>query len=404
EQAQRDMADQQKIRDAFMQANGDMDKTLDLAARSGVQPKTLFGLKAQVLEQRTKMATLTKDELANAKAQSEQIANAAQSVLSLPPEQRTAAIQQAIPQLVQDPQQAQQMLQSVPQDPAQQEQWLKLHALSATSAKDQIERIETERHNKEMEKHAGGDSVRFTQNYLQANNLPDTPANRLKAFQAFTKETKTDPAVARTQVFLQRPVEVGDPTNPGQTTMVPGTQSYGMPGKSSASVQIPRATEKYMTSGKGGQQITAYNTAIAHLDTLRDMGAALGNGNIQRFNAIAQKWSQETGNPAPASFDAARAALAGEVASALKASGATDQEIAQVEGTFSKAQSPKQINGVIATYQTLLRSKRQALMQQNEAGMKGKPAFNESPSATPETRTYQGATYVKQSDGSWKRQ
>ncbi len=151
EQAQRDMADQQKIRDAFMQANGDMDKTLDLAARSGVQPKTLFGLKAQVLEQRTKMATLTKDELANAKAQSEQIANAAQSVLSLPPEQRTAAIQQAIPQLIQDPQQAQQMLQSVPQDPAQQEQWLKIHALSAMSAKDQIELIESKRHNKAEE-------------------------------------------------------------------------------------------------------------------------------------------------------------------------------------------------------------------------------------------------------------
>src|SRR5581483_765419 len=170
--AQRDLEDQQKIRDAFMQSGGDMDKTLEMAAKAGVQPKTLFAMKAQVLDQKTKLATLTKDELANTKAQSQQIASAAQSILSLPPEQRMPAIQQAIPQLVKDPQQAQQLMQSIPQDPAQQEQWLKIHALSATSAKDQIDtilrqkeisgqeagRTETARHNKVEE--AGQASTR----------------------------------------------------------------------------------------------------------------------------------------------------------------------------------------------------------------------------------------------------
>lgn len=143
QQQQRDMEDQQKIRDAFMQAGGDMDRTIDLAAKSGVQPKTIFALKAQYLDQKTKLATLDKDTLANHAKQAELVGGTAQSILALPPEQRLPAAQQSIQSFAQQgilpPDQAQQLLQGLPQDPAQLEQFLKLHALAGMSSKDQLD-------------------------------------------------------------------------------------------------------------------------------------------------------------------------------------------------------------------------------------------------------------------------
>lgn len=141
-----------------------------------------------------------------------------------------------------------------------------------------------------------------------------------------------------------------------------------------------RDTTAYFTKGKGGQQLTAYNTALAHLDTLQSLASALHNGDVQAVNRVAQRFKQETGNPAPTNFEAAKNAMAGEVASALKASGATDQEIEKVDQTFSRAQSPAQLDGAINTYRSLLNSKAHQLQGQYAAGMQGKPNFNAAPS------------------------
>lgn len=141
-----------------------------------------------------------------------------------------------------------------------------------------------------------------------------------------------------------------------------------------------RDTTAYFTKGKGGQQLTAYNTALAHLDTLQSLASALHNGDVQAVNRVAQRFKQETGNPAPTNFEAAKNAMAGEVASALKTSGATDQEIEKVDQTFSRAQSPAQLDGAINTYRSLLNSKAHQLQGQYAAGMQGKPNFNAAPS------------------------
>jgi hypothetical protein len=132
-----------------------------------------------------------------------------------------------------------------------------------------------------------------------------------------------------------------------------------------------------MTSGKGGQQITAYNTALNHLNTLERLAGDLGNSNVLVFNRAAQMWAKQTGNPAPANFEAAKNAMSGEVAAALKASGATDQEISHVGNTFDNAQSPAQLKGAIGTYRELLRGKAANLKKQYETGMQGKPNFGE---------------------------
>lgn len=174
----------------------------------------------------------------------------------------------------------------------------------------------------------------------------------------------------------------------GLTVMVTPTEinraSAAEPGRYSPASYAPESlgakdTTNYFTKGKGGQQVTAFNTAIDHLSTLNGLANDLGNSNIQIFNRAAQAWAQQTGNPAPTNFAAAKNAMAGEVASALKASGATDQEIEKVDQTFDRAQSPGQLKGAIATYRTLLNGKMANLKKQYGAGMQGKPAFSDQP-------------------------
>jgi hypothetical protein len=136
-----------------------------------------------------------------------------------------------------------------------------------------------------------------------------------------------------------------------------------------------RSTTTYFTSGAGGKQLTAFNTAITHLDTLARLANDLNNSNTQVFNRASMAWKEQTGQAAPANFAAAVNAMSGEVAAALKASGATDQEIAHVGATFNKVQSPAQLQGAISTYRELLNSKAEQLKRQYESGMQGVPAF-----------------------------
>jgi hypothetical protein len=159
------------------------------------------------------------------------------------------------------------------------------------------------------------------------------------------------------------------------------------PGRYTAASYTPesvgaRDTTQYFTKGKGGQQLTAFNTAMQHLDLLDKLGNDLQNSNLQIANKAKQAWAEQTGNPAPANFAAAKNAMAGEVAGALKASGATDQEITKVSETFDRSQSPAQLKGAISTYRALLQSKAHNLQNQYEQGMQGKPAFNQSSGTT----------------------
>ena len=136
-----------------------------------------------------------------------------------------------------------------------------------------------------------------------------------------------------------------------------------------ASVQMAKNT------GQITKPLTAFNTAVQHLTLLSSLANDLNNGNVQVVNKAKQRWAQETGQPAPVNFQAAVNAMSGEVAAALKASGATDEEIRNVGRTFSRAQSPAQLQGAISTYRNILGSKAQQLQKQYEAGRQGKPAF-----------------------------
>jgi len=75
ENRQRQIAlqDQQTLRQAFVDANGDPDRMLALAAARGASPGALFQLRTTLLDQKTKAAALDKDTLANAQTRNDQL-------------------------------------------------------------------------------------------------------------------------------------------------------------------------------------------------------------------------------------------------------------------------------------------------------------------------------------------
>jgi hypothetical protein len=103
------------------------------------------------------------------------------------------------------------------------------------------------------------------------------------------------------------------------------------------------------TSGPQSQTINSLNTAIEHLDQFVDVAKALGNGNFQPGNA-AYNWLKTTfGDSAPTNFEGIRSIMSGELASAFKKSGATDQEIAEVQRAIASKNSTKQLTDYATT-------------------------------------------------------
>lgn len=139
------LEDQSKLRQAFLDSGGDMDEFYKSATKAGVNPQTIIGIKSNILEQKQKLATLSKDQLANYKAQTDALGQATGSVLGLDPKARKPALLNTVlPNLVKQG--------IIPQDQAEQyaneinnaddnslEQMLKLHQFSAMAADKQID-------------------------------------------------------------------------------------------------------------------------------------------------------------------------------------------------------------------------------------------------------------------------
>lgn len=97
------------------------------------------------------------------------------------------------------------------------------------------------------------------------------------------------------------------------------------------------------TSGAISETISSLNTAIGHLDQFVDVAKALDNGNFRPGNQ-AFNWLKATfGDSAPTNFEGIRSIMSGELASAFKKSGATDQEIKSVESAIASKNSTSQL-------------------------------------------------------------
>lgn len=407
QQQQQAQQDQQSFRTA-MQDPSMQGKTIgeiadSLAKKGSLSPSTYQQLKKADIEQRTSLSNLDEKQLANLKSAHEATQNLYNNVMNMPDDQLAANWPQIAQQYDQIPGNNKMPLDpSKPMTKQQLQQFGPMismgnayvdDALSRKKAQTGEQTAETELQQKQQELQYGGNQqmadskYRFLQQKIAAGQpIQSQDKDFIKAYEK--QKLLVPVASANVRIAgLEQAREYPVFDNQTHTTLMLNAADINagnraQPGRYSAPGYTPEAigqkgTTTYFTSGKGGQQLTAFNTAMQHLDLLDKLGKDLNNTDLQIANKAKQAWAEQTGNPAPANFEAAKNAMAGEVAAALKTSGATDQEIAKVDNTFSRAQSPAQLSGAIGTYRSLLQSKAHNLQKQYKEGMEGKPNFEQ---------------------------
>ena len=121
------------------------------------------------------------------------------------------------------------------------------------------------------------------------------------------------------------------------------------------------SSAKAFASGPLGNQIQAFNTGIAHLDTLSQLGDALKNGDTPMINALSQAIAEQTGQAAPTNFDAVKRIVGQEVNKAIVAGGGGQNEREEAAAVFDRAKAPEQLAGAIKQVETLMTSQLESL-------------------------------------------
>lgn len=149
-------------------------------------------------------------------------------------------------------------------------------------------------------------------------------------------------------------------------------------------------------TGKQGDTTRSLNVSVAHLNTLKDLGTALNNGDITLINAARQKFAEAFGVPAPTNFDAARAIVADEVAKGVIGGQTAQADREALAASLKRERSPQAINGAIGTFQNLLAGQLHGLRQQYQSST-GRQDFNDK--LFPETISVLEGAHRKPSAG-----
>lgn len=138
-------------------------------------------------------------------------------------------------------------------------------------------------------------------------------------------------------------------------------QKAGVSGEQQRSDQLGNKNEvaargaavKSFATGKDGQAVQSANTALNHLDTIRQLAEAQKSGDIQAFNRAARALGSQLGQAAPTNLNAALIMVAPEVSKAVVGAGGTGHERDQAIQALNPNGSPDQIIGATQTMQEL---------------------------------------------------
>jgi hypothetical protein len=118
---------------------------------------------------------------------------------------------------------------------------------------------------------------------------------------------------------------------------------------------VRQGVQKSFASGEDASTIQSLNTAVQHIKMFNDLAAAQKNGDIQTVNRIQNFVQTQLGHPEATNAATTATALSGELANIFKKSGATDQEIAGIQGNLDPSKmSPQQIDGWTKTAEGLM--------------------------------------------------
>lgn len=158
--------------------------------------------------------------------------------------------------------------------------------------------------------------------------------------------------------------------NPAMAELISAASIYD-PSLDEANAATRVATRRDFTSGMTARNITALNTAIGHLASLKRYAAALNNSSFPDLNSFINSiQSKHLGDPRVNNYRTAADAFATELAKVFKGQGAPSvTEIEDWKKRTNENMSPEQFEGFVKTGADLLNSRINALGEQYVKGM-----------------------------------
>lgn len=127
-------------------------------------------------------------------------------------------------------------------------------------------------------------------------------------------------------------------------------------------------TLKDFATGAEGKQVTSFNVAQSHLDTLKDAAAGLDNNDLPAANKVLNSLGVQAGGTAQAAFAATKSVVANEIIKTIVPGQSAESDRQEVQNQITAAQTPAQLKAVIDKYQELMSGKLAGLRQQYEQG------------------------------------
>jgi hypothetical protein len=160
---------------------------------------------------------------------------------------------------------------------------------------------------------------------------PDATAEQIQAFQQSGRAGRSGVSMYMTRYMQEHPEATAE-------DIKREAQNYTSQGS---------ALTRFM-SGPQGNTVRSLGVVVDHIAVMENLLNALDNGNIQKFNQIANQWAAQTGNPAPTNATSAAHIVGTEVVKAIGiAGGGTKEERDAAAQAFGNASSPAQIRGAV---------------------------------------------------------
>ena len=200
-----------------------------------------------------------------------------------------------------------------------------------------------------------------------------TPYNKPEKAQVFNQDSveSTATMIANGQIPMLSGPSLRTPW--GQSVVARVGQMK--PDYNAANFTSASSSLRDFTSGQSSKVVNSLNTGIAHLNTLSNLSDALDNGNSPLFNKVSNLWKQQTGQPAPTNFNAAKQIVAAEVVKAISGSGGGVADREEAQRVVDAANSPAQLKQAIGTVRELFAGQLHSRRNMYEQGT-GRKDFN----------------------------
>lgn len=141
--------------------------------------------------------------------------------------------------------------------------------------------------------------------------------------------------------------------------------------------------KKEFTSGKIGQNLSNFSTAVEHLDQLSRVYDAWQGNDLPAMNRLIREMGYETGDTPQASWNIIVPALTGELERAYTGVGATQEGVKTLREGFEKGLTDKGSKAAISTAMSTLKSRENSLRNQFSNAM---PSWFPAEKRTPEAQ------------------